>query len=90
MDNLREELREELARLCHEMWSGWMEYLFMQNDKNEDGSFTIPEGLVKRWNRQSYTDYAKLSEKEKDSDRIEADKILELVEEYIEASYRRI
>jgi hypothetical protein len=70
--------KELLADLCHKQWSGWMEYLFSKCENNSDGSVTIPKEFVDRWKRQLSTDYDNLSEKEKDSDRIEADKFLKL------------
>lgn len=41
----------------------------------------IPAWAVERWRRQVATSYAELSEKEKDSDRKEADRVLEIVAE---------
>jgi dCMP deaminase len=73
------DLREELASYAHDAWSGWMRYLFLRSPQNEDGSVTIPEELVKRWHRQMYTEYSKLTTSEQDSDRAEADKILEKI-----------
>jgi len=73
------DLRELLAGLCHRQWSGWMEYLFSKSIGNEDGTFTIPEPLVNRWNRQLTTDYGDLPENEQNSDRKEADKFLGLL-----------
>jgi len=88
---------EKLAELCHEQWSGWMEYLFnktyqhsyTERPKESGGimsgefKFTaIPEWAVERWQRQMNTPYKDLSEKEKESDRIEARKFIELIERY--------
>ena len=70
-----EELREALAALCHEQWSGWMEYLF-NNCEDIQGMTTLPAWADERWRRQMMTPYAKLSEAEKESDRHEADRIL--------------
>jgi len=71
-------LREELAALSHRQWSGWMDYMFASCDENlEDGSIYIPSELVERWKRQARTPYEELSEEEKDSDRAEADRVLE-------------
>jgi hypothetical protein len=42
----------------------------------------IPDWAVERWQRQIATDYADLTEEEKDSDRREADKFLALLEEF--------
>jgi len=76
-----QKLREKLANLCHEQWSGWMNYLFGKCRINADGSATIPVEFVDRWFRQMKTDYKDLSEAEQNSDRIEADKFLDLIEE---------
>lgn len=74
--------REELAALCHEQWGGWMRHLFAQCDAHViDGAKRLcyPQWAVDRWSVQLATDYAHLSEKEKDSDRKEADKFLALI-----------
>jgi hypothetical protein len=70
------EQREQFAALAHEQWSGWMEYLLSMCIPNTDGSLTIPPALVERWVRQMNTPYAELPEAEKESDRIEADKMI--------------
>ena len=72
--------REVLAELCHEQWSGWMEYVF---DETRGALLPTPAWVVgtesyQRWRRQMKTSYDDLSEREKDSDRIEADKFLAL------------
>jgi hypothetical protein len=74
--------REKIAELCHEQWSGWMEYLFSkcrpdtgQFDR-ENGCLIIPKSYVDRWKRQMITKYHDLTEAEKESDRKEADKFL--------------
>jgi uncharacterized protein (DUF433 family) len=70
----RERLREQLAALCHEQWSGWMRYLF-------ENCSLIPEAFAIRWKRQMNTPYAELSEAEKESDRKEADRFLSLLQQ---------
>jgi rubrerythrin len=77
--------REKLANLCHEQWSGWMEYLFSkcfaevgQFDK-DTGNLIIPEWAVNRWRRQMRTPYAELPENDKESDRKEADRFLAIL-----------
>lgn len=77
--------REQLAELCHDQWSGWMEYLFSkcineygQFDK-ETGNLVIPQWAVERWTRQMNTPYDRLSEGEKESDRREADRFISLI-----------
>jgi hypothetical protein len=80
----RENTREELADYAHEAWAGWMQYLFSkcQQDQHTPRNLIIPGDLVKRWDRQMKTPYKDLSEKEKDSDRIEAEKMLIIVDKY--------
>ncbi len=76
-------LREQLAAYSHDgQWTGWMTYQFGLTISNPDGSVTIPAEYVKRWIRQMTTRYADLSEKEKASDRDEADKILAIIGVY--------
>lgn len=71
--------REKLADLSHDIWAHWMRWQFYCCTQNEDGSMTIPASKVKRWQRQMKTSYQDLSEKEKDSDREQADKILQVL-----------
>lgn len=70
------ELIEQLADKAHDSWSHWMIWLFQCSHQQPDGSMLIPPELVSRWQRQASTDYADLSEQEKDSDRDEARKLL--------------
>ena len=70
-------LREQLAALCHEQWSGWMKYLF-------EKVAVFPREEADRWKGQMNTPYAQLSEAEKESDRKEADKFLELIDKFKE------
>ncbi len=73
------EHKEELAQYAHEAWTGWMLYMFGKCQCNTDGSMNIPEWAVERWKRQVNTPYSYLSEEEKQSDRAEADKMLEII-----------
>jgi hypothetical protein len=79
-----ENLREQLAALAHEQWSGWMRYLFgrtwaERNNAGEIGAVIIAKSDAERWMRQMETPYAELPEEEKESDRVEADKVLALI-----------
>ena len=82
-----EELREDLAEYAHDAWAGWMKYMFSKGEiisgtDSEGKAFTrcvIPTWAVERWMRQMNTPYAELPESEKESDRDEADKMLEIV-----------
>jgi len=82
------DLREELAALSHDIWAHWMRYLFTISIWNSDGSVTITAKDVKRWFRQAQTGYWLLSETEKESDRHQADKILECLSNRF-ASYKK-
>ncbi len=74
-------LREQLAALAHEQWSGWMEHVFRKTEHPFGTPLhVIPKWAEENWQRQMRTPYAELSEKEKDSDRREADRVLALVE----------
>lgn len=80
-DNLRkkDDLREELASLMHDVWSHWMKHLFSKCREEGAPGYLIPREAVDRWRRQSNTSYDELTEEEKDSDREQADKVLELL-----------
>jgi len=74
-------MRELLAALSHEQWSGWMRYLFGKSQRGPNGTVTLPASLVSRWERQMNTAYHDLPECEKQSDRNEADKTITILEE---------
>lgn len=74
-------LVERLACIEHERWSDWQRYLHDRATKNPDGSLTIPARLVERWERQINTPYWDLSEQEKESDREQVLRYLNLVRE---------
>ena len=71
-------IKEKLAILVHEQWSGWMRYLFSKGKFNIDGTWTMPKWAVDRWKRQSLMSYSKLPEDEKESDRKEADRMIKV------------
>lgn len=78
---------EELAAYAHEAWSGWMKYMVSkikfgsQRGLHGDGEVQIwlPNGLRSRWERQMNTPYHELPESEKESDRKEAEKMIEIM-----------
>jgi hypothetical protein len=63
--------RERLAELEHDQWSHWTEYMLNN---------LTPEN-IKRWRNQIKTPYSRLTEKEKASDRVWADKVIKIVNE---------
>lgn len=70
------DIEEVIADQQHQIWAHWMRYLFSVCIEEDDGCMTIPSVFVERWKRQCATDYADLSEKEKESDRDQARKVL--------------
>ncbi len=88
----RERQIEALAEYAHDAWSGWMRYLFSKCEvrvlENVDrASLVIPERFVDRWRRQLETRYADLPEEEKESDRVEAQRMLEVLERATSPDY---
>ena len=73
-------MKEKLAELAHEQWSGWMKHLFSKMEIKLDGTASIPAWAVTRWQRQMNTEYKNLSEEEKNSDREEAERVIKLIE----------
>lgn len=63
------DIKEELAELEHTQWAHWTKYM-LDN--------LTPENIA-RWKQQIITPYRKLSEKEKDSDREWAERVLEII-----------
>ena len=69
--------REALAATQHAIWAHWMIYLFGVSRLNPDGSVTIPADKAERWIRQMNTHYLDLPESERESDRRQADKVID-------------
>jgi len=77
--NMPSEKEERLADYAHNAWAGWMKYMFSKSTTNDDGSVTIPASFVERWKRQMNTPYIRLPESEKESDKEEAEKMLNII-----------
>jgi hypothetical protein len=85
MEN-EEIIREQLSGYAHDVWADWMKYMFGKaipykpgEVQAHEGALIIPKWAVKRWTLQMNTPYEELPEEMKPSDRVEADKILEIV-----------
>ncbi len=76
------QLRKELANYSHEAWAGWMKYMFQFGTFNEDGSWTMQSDKVNRWARQANTPMSLLPDGEATSDYKEADKIINIINNY--------
>ena len=73
----RNELRDILGAAQHEIWAHWMEHLFSVSKYNRNGSVTIPAEKVTRWAEQMKTHYVFLSASEQESDKRQADKVID-------------
>jgi len=80
------ELVEQLAAVEHARWAHWQRYVHNQCERLPDGRLIIPSDLVERWEEQIETPYERLSEKEKDSDREQVEKILPILAKFVEAA----
>ena len=76
------EIRELLAEVSHEIWGHWMKYLFSIS-KMVPGGTLIPFTSEQHGKRQLNTPYTGLTEREKDSDREQADKIIKVFGDYL-------
>jgi hypothetical protein len=79
VEDVYQMMREALADLAHQQWSGWMRHMLDKCHDDEEGNVVIPRGYALALARQMGTPYAELTEEEKDADRAEADKFLELI-----------
>lgn len=68
---------ESMAELSHTQWAGWAEWMMANWEETHTPS---GETYQERWTRQIATPYADLSEEEKESDRIEARKMIARME----------
>ena len=67
------EKREKLSAQIHEQWANWTKHMLSNLDESHIGN----------WKKQISTPYSDLSEEDKDKDRREADKIIEIIESEI-------
>ena len=80
------QMKEQLADLEHDRWAKWQDYLHskliyseLPSDGKMIGWYLLDAGHHEHWSRQIDTDYKNLSEKEKNSDRIEAQKTIDKI-----------
>jgi hypothetical protein len=78
-----ESLVEELAALEHQRWAHWQKYVHDRGQRQPDGSIVLPSDLVAHWERQIKTQYADLTNEEKDSDRAQVKKYRPLLERWL-------
>lgn len=84
----REMFEEQMADLEHDRWARWQEYFFgkceIQNPEDGYIYMKLPTDLYERWKRQIEQSYLELSEKEKESDRIEVRKYYPFIDQIID------
>ena len=73
--------REKIAAEMHAIWSHWLAYVVSRGVPNERGDIIIPANFVGRWMLQMDIPYDKLTEDEKETDRLQADKIIAIIRE---------
>ncbi|HEC61373.1 MAG TPA: hypothetical protein ENI27_03875 [bacterium] len=69
-------IREKLAQYAHDSWSRYIHHLLSKCSVDWHGNHWIPPEYAEQLTREMETPYEFLSEKEKDSDRMEADRML--------------
>lgn len=87
------ELKEKLAAIEHERWADWQKWVHKTCEVETAGNPVAPTGRliisyenVERWERQIATDYADLSEGEKQSDCDQVDRYWPLIEDHIKTT----
>lgn len=68
--------REQMARVAHELWCNWMEFLFSKCDISPGGVAKIPQRWFDEWALQSGKRYYQLADPERDRARADARAIL--------------
>ena len=86
---MSDELREQLADIQHAIWAHWMGYMFGCGEFRKDDTWVMPAEKLERWWRQKEAPYSELSDKERESDRHQADKILAVVQPALAAANAR-
>lgn len=79
VEAVMEGLLERLASIEHERWSHWQRYVHDQGERSSNGGLVLSKDLIERWERQIATDYADLSDQEKESDREQVRRYLEVI-----------
>ena len=87
-ENWEKEFVEKGADLEHMKWVGWQSYL-SKSEWTKNG-YLIPKELCIKWQKQIDTPYSKLSEEEKESDRIEVRKYLPLIRRFLKSEKKEL
>lgn len=86
-NNWEEEFIEKGAALEHDRWAKWQKWMhgrvYDSSESINPHLKVIPTEDFNRWERQIATEYEQLSDKEKESDRIEVRKYLPLIKDLL-------
>lgn len=86
-NNWEEEFIEKGAALEHDRWAKWQKWMhgrvYDSSESINPHLKVIPTEDFNRWERQITTNYKDLSEKEKESDRMEVRKYLPLIKDLL-------
>jgi len=75
---MQKTLEEKLAEFAHEIWSEWMIYMY---NTLADPKYS-QEYYHRKWKKQADTLYNDLTEEEKESDRVIAQRIIKILSDY--------
>ncbi len=70
---------ERLAEYAHDAYSSYMAYFLKRLDQDDDGNLIIPKSYAQNLRTLIATGYNELPEDDKQGDREEAEKMLEIV-----------
>ncbi len=80
MDNIKvDQMIEILAALEHNGWSIWQRHVHSSGVINENGFLVLPPDLIEKWEKQITTSYRDLSEEDKEKDRAEVRRVLQII-----------
>lgn len=82
-NQLKSLIHEKLAELGHQRWARWQAYVFSISVRQANGEYAIPEKYVREWQQHIQTAYQDLPEAEKERDRKEALKTIEILAELV-------
>ena len=75
----RAALIEQLAAIEHERWADWQRWVHACGSRQPNGDLLIPAEWVARWDRQIATPYEGLSDQEREADREQVARYIDLI-----------
>lgn len=85
---ISKELIEAVAAQSHEHWKKWVSHLLSKGELTKDNHFIISDAdFVFALEKASKENFSDLEEFEKDSDRLEAEKYINIINNYKEVPH---